>query len=161
MAGKHTYGCFGCGVEKKKVNHWWLVWFINPAGDREFSMREWDEALAMNDAAILTICGQACAIKMMDRFMSGQPAPPDPTAEGQPTSAVPDTTDQSSTAQDRPSSSESQAPGDTSQDPASSTSTEARPPESQVDTGSEVVADSTPHSSDQTTDPSGAVTGIS
>lgn len=163
MAGKHTYYCFGCGIEKKLVNHWFLVWFMTPVGTREFSMREeWDETIARADDDVLPICGHVCAHKMLDRFMAGLAAPAFPPGQEPRSSAALDTTDQSSTAQDRPSSSGSPVPGDTLQDPASSTLTVAQPQESQVDTESEVVGGTSPHCSlDQTTDPSGAVTGIS
>lgn len=76
-----AFFCDCCGVQKRDVNHWWNVdmqGFVS--GIRgEFSTQEahmpafillpFDPQVARQDS-ILSICGQNCAHKMMDVYMS-------------------------------------------------------------------------------------------
>jgi hypothetical protein len=101
MAGKHTYNCAVCDIEKRDANHWALAWFTGPHGEPEFSVRPWDEETARLDDDAMPVCGQAHAHNMLDRFFAivaeAAAAPPaieahpeDPPAEEQ-FLAAPDT----------------------------------------------------------------------
>lgn len=72
MAGKHTYCCEICGIDKREVNRWLLVRLA--AGAREFTVREWDEETARKDPEVLTVCGQAHVHRMLDAFFSAAAA---------------------------------------------------------------------------------------
>lgn len=93
---KHAYECPVCGTPKKDANHWCLVWFIGQTGQPEFSVRPWCEETARLDDDVYTVCGQAHAHNMLDRFFASIASPPaacpDPpaTSESQPDRLSPD-----------------------------------------------------------------------
>lgn len=67
MSAETVYHCDVCGVQKGVVNHWWIAF-------RGQSIRfcRWTEREA-NRVPGLHLCGQACAQKLLDEFLSEAP----------------------------------------------------------------------------------------
>ena len=87
MAGTISYRCPICGIEKKEVNRWQLVWLMAASGTREFSVRDWTEETAREDPDVLTVCGQAHVHRLLDSFFT-PPATPETTEAEQCSSAL-------------------------------------------------------------------------
>lgn len=70
MTIKRIYACSCCGVERKDANHWFVL-VETHAG---FHLQTWDWAVAehrLDEDGTEHVCGQACAHKLLDRFMAG------------------------------------------------------------------------------------------
>ncbi len=70
MAGKITYNCAVCEIEKKAVNGWYLVWVLAASGVAEYSLRGWNDEIAREDEDVLPVCGRAHAHVLLDTFFS-------------------------------------------------------------------------------------------
>jgi hypothetical protein len=67
MARKETVTCDVCGAERKEVNHWFVLAFSPEHGS--VSVFPWDRATYyIKDGK--HVCGQACAHKLLDEFLS-------------------------------------------------------------------------------------------
>jgi hypothetical protein len=69
MTVKKVYVCSCCGVERKEANHWFVL-----APGSGFCLQTWEWAVREGTLDLLGaehVCGQACAHKMLDRFMTG------------------------------------------------------------------------------------------
>jgi hypothetical protein len=68
--------CDVCGRQKREVNHWWVLHPSRLARTHGMpkwlrtSVMPWDEEEAAAPNA-LHICGQACMLKAIERFMQG------------------------------------------------------------------------------------------
>jgi hypothetical protein len=73
--------CDGCGVQKQPSNHWYYA-EIKPVSLTEdtpcFYLWEWDSRAEDRSKAYKHICGQACAIRLLNEFMGGPGNPPEP-----------------------------------------------------------------------------------
>jgi hypothetical protein len=56
-----------CGHTKLSTNNWYTVRIFPESG--ELILDAWDEAIAAQDNS-LPLCGEACAIRMVSRFMA-------------------------------------------------------------------------------------------
>ena len=76
----NSFMCDVCGVPKREVNHWWnidmnssMAWRQENALDgnscRAFVLVPFDPELARQDS-IISVCGHACAHKVMDEYLS-------------------------------------------------------------------------------------------
>lgn len=75
MAWDESFICDICGTTKQSTNHWWLVTlgdvlcFDEGQPARHFSLVPWDTGASRNQG-VFHICGEGCAIKALERFMS-------------------------------------------------------------------------------------------
>ncbi len=75
MAWDESFICDICGNTKLASNHWWLVslgdvfCFEEGQPSRHFTMVPWDSGESRNPK-IHHICGEGCATKALERFMS-------------------------------------------------------------------------------------------
>ncbi|HVC91098.1 MAG TPA: hypothetical protein VND66_10805 [Acidobacteriaceae bacterium] len=75
MAWDESFTCDICGTAKLESNHWWMVTLGNvlcfeedqPA--RHFTLLPWDNDESRNPK-VHHICGEGCATKALERFMS-------------------------------------------------------------------------------------------
>jgi hypothetical protein len=70
MTLKKVYACSCCGVEHKDANHWFVL-VSTPVG---FHLQTWERAVQehrLDEDETEHVCGQACAHKLLDRFMAG------------------------------------------------------------------------------------------
>lgn len=70
-----SFTCDICGKAKGEANHWWMVmlgdvpcWDEGQPGQR-FTLLPWNAAESRSQA-IYHLCGQGCAMKAMERFMT-------------------------------------------------------------------------------------------
>jgi hypothetical protein len=65
--------CDVCGVVKQPSNHWWYVdiQVISLNDGDYFTMRSWDDLAEDRSKPFKHICGQACAIRLLNEFMDG------------------------------------------------------------------------------------------
>ena len=79
--------CDGCGVQKQPSNHWYYA-EIKPVSLTEdtpcFYLWEWDYPAEDRSKAYKHICGQACAIRLLNEFMGGNPPEPVPGVKPDP-----------------------------------------------------------------------------
>ncbi|MHB1022429.1 MAG: hypothetical protein ACYC46_04060 [Acidobacteriaceae bacterium] len=70
-----NYTCDICGKPKREANHWWMVMlgevpcFDQGQPARRFTLLPWNTTEAANPN-IHHLCGESCAMKAMERFMS-------------------------------------------------------------------------------------------
>jgi len=65
--------CSNCGVEKRQVNHWFLVWLER--GDTRLCITEYDEDPAMqHETSVAKVCGESCLMRMVARFCARKSA---------------------------------------------------------------------------------------
>ena len=71
------YNCDICGTERKEANHW----FVASSGEDSLHFVTWAKAESdnvLNAESAVHLCGQVCAHKLLDRFLtetsSAQPA---------------------------------------------------------------------------------------
>ncbi len=75
MAWDESFLCDICGNTKLASNHWWMIslgdvfCFEEGQPARHFSLVPWDEGESRNPKAH-HICGEGCATKALERFMS-------------------------------------------------------------------------------------------
>lgn len=66
----NTYRCDECDKVKGEANHWWVV---GPPFTRKtktaLSISSWGQ-VALACKGIVHLCGQACVLKVVDRFLS-------------------------------------------------------------------------------------------
>lgn len=70
MSTKVAFTCDVCGAERKETNHWFVVEVTN----RGFHLHDWAWAVReceIDKQGVKHVCGQACAHKLLDEFMSG------------------------------------------------------------------------------------------
>jgi hypothetical protein len=65
MAKVEKYICNICGAERKEANHW----FVAQLGEDFLRLMHWPEA---PESFHLHMCGQVCAHKLLDQFLSGE-----------------------------------------------------------------------------------------
>jgi hypothetical protein len=71
MTLKKVYECYVCGTERKDANHWFVV----EPSRVGFHLWQWDWAIRegrLDDDGVEHVCGQACAHKLLDRFLTLQ-----------------------------------------------------------------------------------------
>ena len=61
-----------CEHIRKTSNHWWIVWSDGPGGMVHFVGydRKMLEAVGVEQAR--TVCGNGCAQRMLEKFLSGE-----------------------------------------------------------------------------------------
>jgi hypothetical protein len=70
-----SFTCDICGKKKGEANHWWMVLLGDvPCYDegqpgQRFTLLPWNAAESRNPA-MYHLCGQGCAMKAMERFMT-------------------------------------------------------------------------------------------
>ena len=65
--------CDVCGIVKQPSNNWY---YVSIFGDKEFVLRRWDkEAEDPTFTRLIHLCGQACAARQLNEFMSPLPPP--------------------------------------------------------------------------------------
>jgi len=75
MAWDESFSCDICGKMKMESNHWWMVTlgkvlcFEEGRPSRHFTLVPWAQAESRN-TNIHHICGEGCATKALERFMS-------------------------------------------------------------------------------------------
>mgnify|MGYP001544478491 CR=1 FL=1 len=75
MAWDESFICDICGNIKLESNHWWMVslgdvfCFEEGQPARHFTLVPWDAAESRNPK-VHHICGEGCATKALERFMS-------------------------------------------------------------------------------------------
>lgn len=75
MSWDEAFTCDICGKPKKVANHWWMVTLGDvPCFDegqpaQHFTLLPWNSAEARNEG-ISHLCGENCAMKAMERFMT-------------------------------------------------------------------------------------------
>lgn len=75
MAWDESFTCDICGTSKLESNHWWMITlgdmpcFQEDLPARHFTLTPWDEDASRNPG-IHHICGEGCATKALERFMS-------------------------------------------------------------------------------------------
>jgi hypothetical protein len=73
--------CDVCGVQKQPSNHWHYA-EIRPYSAAEenpcFLLWPWDYPAEDRSKPYKHICGQACAIRLLNEFMGGSGNPPEP-----------------------------------------------------------------------------------
>jgi hypothetical protein len=70
MTLKKMYVCSVCGAERKDANHW----FVLTETKAGFHLQSWEWAVReemLDEEGTEHLCGQVCAHKLLDRFMSG------------------------------------------------------------------------------------------
>jgi hypothetical protein len=75
--------CDACGVVKRPSNHWWYALIepnVSGGPDPLFHLRPWNELAEDRAKPYKHICGQACAIRLLNEFMGGS-TEPTPTAD--------------------------------------------------------------------------------
>jgi hypothetical protein len=60
--------CDGCGAQKQKANHWYVLFIKTRGINRELVIRE--AASAGMRVDVMDACGQSCVHKMVDRYLS-------------------------------------------------------------------------------------------
>jgi hypothetical protein len=63
-----TCACPNCGKVKGDNNHW----FICHMPEGRFSVKPWDDDAIREEDNIIPLCGDACVIKMLSMYLSGQ-----------------------------------------------------------------------------------------
>jgi hypothetical protein len=59
-----------CGKIKAKADRWWLMWTsTHEFGPTVLSFCAWDEAVALNEAA-LHVCSDGCAARLLSQFLT-------------------------------------------------------------------------------------------
>ena len=76
MSEKIVYLCDVCGAERKEANHW-FVGYVRPSDIIFAPFAAWDKG---DEGDIRHLCGQACAHKLLDEFMSRSNVGPDQAA---------------------------------------------------------------------------------
>jgi hypothetical protein len=69
MVVRRSYSCNICGVERKTANHW----FVATQGNGYLHIVPWHIAERegkLNDDNAIHLCGQVCAHKLLDRFLT-------------------------------------------------------------------------------------------
>jgi len=56
-----------CDHVKRDVNHWWICHITD-----RFLVKPWDDDAVFTEDNILPLCGNACVVKMMQIYLSGQ-----------------------------------------------------------------------------------------
>ena len=75
MAWDESFTCDICGKMKLESNHWWMVTlgdvfcFEADQPPKHFSIVPWNAAESRNED-VHHICGEGCATKALERFMS-------------------------------------------------------------------------------------------
>lgn len=75
MAWDESFSCDICGTKKMESNHWWMVTlgdvlcFEEGQPARHFTLVPWNQAESRNQH-VSHICGEGCATKALERFMS-------------------------------------------------------------------------------------------
>lgn len=70
-----SFTCDICGKKKAEANHWWMVLlgdvpcYESDQPHQRFTLLPWSPAESRN-ADMLHVCGQGCAIKAVERFMT-------------------------------------------------------------------------------------------
>jgi hypothetical protein len=70
-----SFTCDICGKKKGEANHWWMVMLGDvPCYDegqpgQRFTLLPWNAAECRN-SEMYHLCGQGCAMKAMERFMT-------------------------------------------------------------------------------------------
>jgi hypothetical protein len=70
-----SFTCDICGKPKGGANHWWLISLGDvPCWDdeqppRRFTLLPWNPEES-NSTELYHVCGQACALRAMERFMT-------------------------------------------------------------------------------------------
>ena len=72
-----SYTCDICGKKKGEANHWWMLatgevgcWDEGQPNQR-FTILPWNDAESRNQE-MRHLCGQGCATKALERFMTNQ-----------------------------------------------------------------------------------------
>ena len=63
------YKCDECGAAKQEVNHWWMLYSFGILAEKSMTICCWSDKHA-EDAGVLHICSQKCAIARLDKWMS-------------------------------------------------------------------------------------------
>lgn len=75
MAWDESFTCDICGKMKLESNHWWMVTlgdvlcFEEGQPAKHFTLVPWNAAESRNPK-VHHMCGEGCAIKALERFMS-------------------------------------------------------------------------------------------
>lgn len=75
MTWNESFRCDICGKLKLESNHWWMVKLANVPyvqdghHPRQFALVPWNSEES-RDAKVHHICGEGCATKALERFMS-------------------------------------------------------------------------------------------
>jgi hypothetical protein len=70
-----SFTCDICGKKKADANHWWMITlgevpcFEADQPNQRFTLMPWN-ALESRNTSLYHVCGQGCAMKAMERFMS-------------------------------------------------------------------------------------------
>jgi hypothetical protein len=76
MAGRYTYHCDVCGVEKGEVNHWWIATpsLAQPEENivAVFIVWPWDDKMASSESHQHDkhLCGAACVATAQSQWMA-------------------------------------------------------------------------------------------
>ena len=84
--------CEICGAEKKQTNHWYVALTTH----NTYQLVTWDvasQAGRLDDNRAACICGQACAHRLLDQFLSGVTAAAARPAEEFPAPVAPECPD--------------------------------------------------------------------
>lgn len=76
----NTFACDVCGAPKREVNHWWTIDLDGEIARQKgnvlagnicsaFVLIPFDSSAAREES-IVTVCGQTCAHKVMDEYLS-------------------------------------------------------------------------------------------
>jgi hypothetical protein len=72
-----SYTCDICGKKKGEANHWWMMMlgavpcFEEGQPNHRFTLLPWNATESRNKE-MRHLCGQGCAMKALERFMSNQ-----------------------------------------------------------------------------------------
>lgn len=69
MASKKSYVCDVCGVERKEVNHWFVLLDLRSAVSGGIAIRSFANGKDLPEAEHL--CGQSCVQKRVDAYLVG------------------------------------------------------------------------------------------
>jgi hypothetical protein len=77
-----SFTCDVCGKKKADANHWWMVLlgdvpcYEQDQPHQRFTILPWNAAESRN-TDMLHVCGQGCAMKALERFMTSGAVVPD------------------------------------------------------------------------------------
>src|SRR5580704_17068817 len=75
MAWDVSFNCDICGKKKGEANHWWMVllgdvpYYDEGQPAMRFTLLPWNQAESRN-REMYPLCGQGCAMKAKERFMT-------------------------------------------------------------------------------------------
>jgi hypothetical protein len=75
MAKTEKYTCDVCGAERLEANHWFvgaLSKRISTVLPLHFTFYVWATGRNVQEAKLFHLCGQDCAHKLLDQFLSGE-----------------------------------------------------------------------------------------